>query len=57
MKYKHAIQLYKIYNKVEPPKDCLFVFAFKIFIVPSSMHIQHHYRKNIQNKINLKNIQ
>jgi hypothetical protein len=25
---------------------CLF---FKRFIVPSSMHIQHHYRKNIQN--------
>jgi hypothetical protein len=29
----------------------LFVFVFKRFIVPSSMHLQHHYRKNIQNKI------
>jgi hypothetical protein len=25
---------------------------FKRFIVPSSMHIQHHYRKNIKNIIN-----
>ncbi len=30
----------------------LFLF-FKRFIVPSSMHIQLHYRKNIQNKIDL----
>jgi hypothetical protein len=29
-------------------------FSFlKRFIVPSSMHIQHHYRKKIRNKINL----
>ncbi len=30
-----------------------FCFVFKRFIVPSSMHLQHHYRKNTQNKINL----
>ena len=31
--------------------EIVFVFVFKRFIVPSSMHIQHHYRKNIWNKI------
>ena len=35
------------YRAYETKKSyCLF---FKRFIVPSSMHIQHHYRKNIRN--------
>ncbi len=34
-------------------KQIYFDLFFKRFIVPSSMHLQHHYRKNTQNKIKL----
>ena len=43
------------FNLLHKNLSYLFLFVFKKIVVPSSMHKQHHYRKNIQNKTNLQN--